>query len=534
MLGDRAREKLFKGIEIVAWAVASTLGPGGRNAVIQGVFHLPISTRDGVTVADKIQLKDPMENTGAQMIREAARKTNGSVGDGTSTSTFLAYGLIRAGIEAIKKEANPVELKVGIDEAVKKAQEIFKEKSQKVSSHDELVSVATISCANNKDLGEIVAKAYETVGENGLVTVQKASGNNIETKVVKGMELTKGFAVPHFITNTKRMEAVVKKPYVLILASKLTVSTQLRHILEHCHSEGRALFVLAHDYEADPMNTLLLNHTKEPPLVRSLAVKNPEYGDNREPFLADLSLLTGAKIYREEDNDIYPGEPIPTEYLGEAELIKAYQDRTVIQVAEPDEAKTADINVRIDEINALLEKTEMDYNKTKLLQRIQNLRGSHATIEVGAPTEIEKEDLYLRLEDAINSVRAAREDGIVTGGGVIQATTAAALEDVMPQDESSRTQGWKIVIEALKDQVVQIANNAGEIGEEVLKNILNSKDPNYGFNAATREYGDLYQAGIIDPASVAINSLKNAASIAGQVLLTETLIVNDPEDTENA
>ncbi len=519
---DEARKSLEKGIELVAKTAAVTLGPAGRNVVIEKKFGGPQSVRDGVTVVKEIELEDPLENQGAQLIKQVAISTNDAAGDGTTTATVLASAIVREGMRNLAAGANPVDIKRGIDKAVKLVVEEFKAMSKDVKSSRDIEQVATISAANDNEVGKMIAEAMDKVGRDGVITVEESKKLiDTELEVVEGMQFDKGFISPYFITDSERMEAVLEEPFVLCVDKKVNIPQDLVPVLEAVARSGKPLLLLAEDIEGEALAALVINNLRQ--VLKCAAVKAPGFGDRRKAMLQDIATLVGSQVVTEETGMKLADTTI--DQLGKARKAIISKDKTVLVAL--DSTKDA-VEARIKQIDAQMSETDSDYDKEKLQERKAKLSGGVAVIKVGAPTEAELKDRKLRLEDALNATRAAVEEGIVPGGGTSQLKASKKLEARLSEFEGAERLGAEIITQSLRKLTYQIAKNAGISGEVVVERVLNEKD-NIGFNAAVGQYVDMFEAGIVDPTKVSRTSLQNAASIAGQILLTDAVIVDIPE-----
>jgi len=519
-----ARTKLRKGVDKLANAVRVTLGPKGRNVVIDKKFGAPTVTKDGVTVAKEIELEDPVENMGAQMVREVASKTSDNAGDGTTTATLLAQAIVREGIKNVTAGANPMDLKRGIDASVLKVVEALKKLSRDVENQQEIAQVGTISANNDKEIGNLIADAMEKVGKDGVITVEEAKGLETTLEVVEGMQFDRGYLSPYFVTNAESMEAELESPYILIHDKKISTMKDLLPILEKTAQSGKPLLIIAEDIEGEALATLVVNKLRG--TLKVCAVKAPGFGDRRKAMLEDIAILTGGTVISEEKG--FKLENATISYLGTAKKVNIDKDNTTIVEGA---GKGDDIKKRINEIKMQIEKTTSDYDREKLQERLAKLSGGVAVLEVGAATEVEMKEKKARVEDALHATRAAVEEGIVPGGGVAFLRAMKAIEDFKGENED-QTIGVSIVLKALEEPLRQIVNNTGLEGAVVLQKVLDGKD-DFGFNAQTEQYENLYKAGVIDPTKVTRMALENAASVAALLLTTEAVVVEKPEDDEN-
>jgi len=521
-----ARGALKKGVDQLANAVKVTLGPKGRNVVIDKKFGPPTITKDGVTVAKEIELSDPVENMGAQMVREVASKTSDVAGDGTTTATILAQAIIREGLKNVTAGANPMDLKRGIDLAVKKVVEGLKEISKNVGDDKEKIAqVGAISANNDRDIGDLIANAMEKVGKDGVITVEEAKGTETTLEVVEGMQFDRGYLSPYFVTDAERMEAVLENPYILIHDKKISAMKDLLPILEKIAQSGRSLLVIAEEVEGEALATLVVNKLRG--TLRVCAVKAPGFGDRRKAMLEDIAILTGGQVISEEKG--YKLENATLSYLGTAERVTVDKDNTTIVQGA---GKKEDIKKRINEIKQQIEKSTSDYDKEKLQERLAKLSGGVAVLKIGASTEVEMKEKKARVEDALHATRAAVEEGIVPGGGVAYIRAMKKLDEIKVDNADQKT-GVDIIRRALEEPLRQIAINAGFDGSVVLNEVKSGKD-DYGFNAQTEKYENLTKSGVIDPTKVARIAIENAASVAGLLITTEATVVEKPEKKETA
>ncbi len=517
MYGETGRSQLLRGVNILADAVKVTLGPKGRNVVIEKTFGSPTITKDGVTVAKEIDIENKFENMGAQMVREVAQKTNDIAGDGTTTATVLAQAIYREGVKLVAAGHNPMDLKRGIDKAVTAAIEELKNISKPVKdSKKEIAQVGTISANGDSEIGKIIAEAMEKVGKEGVITVEEAKGLDTELETVDGMQFDRGYLSPYFVTNPDKMIADIEDPYILIHEKKIASMKDLLPILEKVAQGGKPIVIIAEEVEGEALATLVVNKIRG--TLQVAAVKAPGFGDRRKAMLEDIAILTGGRCIAEELG--IKLENVTLKDLGRAKKVQIDKDNTTIIDGA---GKQADIEARVKQIRAQIEETTSDYDREKLQERLAKLVGGVAVIRVGAATEVEMKEKKARVEDALNATRAAVEEGIVPGGGTALVRVLPALAKV--KDAKGEEQyGVEIVRKALESPLRQIADNAGEDGSIVLDKVMNGKDA-FGFNAATGEYGDLYKDGVIDPTKVTRSALQNAASVAGLLLTTEALVV---------
>jgi chaperonin GroEL len=516
-----ARDKMLRGVNILANAVKVTLGPKGRNVVIEKSFGAPRSTKDGVSVAKEIELADRFENLGAQLIREVASKTNDKAGDGTTTATVLAQAIVVEGLKSVAAGMNPMDLKRGVDKAVIKVVAEIKATSKKVTTNQEIAQVGAISANGDSEIGDMIARAMEKVGNEGVITVEEAKTAETELDVVEGMQFDRGYLSPYFITNADKMEAVLEDPQILLFEKKLSSLQPLLPVLEAVVQSGRPLLIIAEDVEGEALATLVVNKLRGG--LRVAAVKAPGFGDRRKAMLEDLAILTGAEVISEDLG--IKLENVTLEMLGRAKKVTITKDDTTI--VDGVGAKD-DIEGRIAQIKRQIEDTTSDYDKEKLQERLAKLAGGVAVIRVGGATEVEVKERKDRVDDALNATRAAVEEGIVPGGGVALLMASKAL-DGMTGDNADQTAGIAIVRRALQAPIRQIAENAGVEGSIVVGKILENNTASFGFNAQTEEYGDLVKMGVIDPAKVVRTALQDAASVSGLLITTEAAIVEAPK-----
>jgi chaperonin GroEL len=516
-----ARSALKRGVDQLADAVKVTLGPKGRNVVIDKKFGAPTITKDGVTVAKEIELSDSLENLGAQMVKEVASKTSDQAGDGTTTATVLAQAIVREGLKNVTAGANPMDLKRGIDMAVGAITEGLKKISRPVGGQKEIAQVGTISANSDSEIGNLIAEAMEKVGKDGVITVEEARGTETVLDVVEGMQFDRGYLSPYFVTDPEAMEAVLENPYILIHDKKISSMKDLLPILEKSAQSGRALLIIAEDLEGEALATLVVNKLRG--TLKIAAVKAPGFGDRRKAMLEDIAVLTGGTVISEEKG--FKLENTTLAYLGTAKRIAIDKDNTTIVEGA---GKSEDIKRRINEIKSQVEKTTSDYDKEKLQERLAKLSGGVAVIKIGAATEVEMKEKKARVEDALHATRAAVEEGIVPGGGTAYLRAVAHLDGLKPANADQKT-GIEIIRRAVEEPIRQIVGNAGLEGSVVVNKIKEGKDA-FGFNAATEEYGDMYTMGVIDPTKVSRVALENAASVSSLLITTEATIVEKPEE----
>jgi chaperonin GroEL len=520
-----ARNRMKKGVDTLANAVKVTLGPKGRNVVIEKKFGAPSVTKDGVTVAKEIELEDPIENMGAQMVKEVASKTADIAGDGTTTATVLAQSIISEGLKMVAAGANPMDLKRGIDKAVSLIVESLKSQSQTVGSDSKKIQqVATISANNDETIGKLIAEAFGKVGKEGVITVEEAKGTDTTVDVVEGMQFDRGYISPYFVTNSEKMEAELQNPYILIYDKKISNMKDILHILEKVAQGGRPLLIIAEDLEGEALATLVVNKLRG--TLKVAAVKAPGFGDRRKEMLTDIAILTKGIVISEEQG--YKLENADLSYLGTAASVTIDKDNTTVVGGK---GKKEDIMARVNQIKAQIETTTSDYDKEKLQERLAKLSGGVAVLYVGAATEVEMKEKKDRVDDALHATRAAVEEGIVPGGGVAYIRAIESLDvKVKGQLEDEQT-GMAIVRRALEEPMRILTANAGIDGSIVVQKIKDGKG-DFGFNARTEEYENLFKAGVIDPTKVSRVALENAASIAGMLLTTECVVADKPKKEE--
>lgn len=517
-----AREKLKKGVDALANAVKVTLGPKGRNVVIGKKFGAPQVTKDGVTVAKEIELKDPIENMGAQMVKEVASKTADIAGDGTTTATVLAQAIITAGLKNVAAGANPMDLKRGIDKAVIEVVKNLKALSREVGSdNDKIKQIATISANNDETIGSLIAEAMKVVGNDGVITVEEAKGTETDVKTVEGMQFDRGYLSPYFVTNTEKMIADMEHPLILIYDKKISNMKELLPILEPVVQNGKSLLIIAEDVDGEALATLVVNRLRGS--LKVVAVKAPGFGDRRKAMMEDLAILTGGQVISEERG--YTLENATLDMLGTAEKVEIDKDNTTIINGAGD---SADIKSRVAQIKAQMEATTSDYDREKLQERLAKLAGGVAVLYIGAPTEVEMKEKKDRVDDALAATRAAVEEGIVPGGGVALIRSIVNLEKMKGSNDDETT-GIAIVIRAIEEPLRQIIANAGGEGAVVVQKVREGKD-DFGYNARTDKYENLYEAGVVDPTKVTRIAIENAASIAAMLLTTECVIADEPEE----
>jgi chaperonin GroEL len=523
---ENARRALERGMDILAESVAVTLGPKGRNVVLEKKFGAPQIVNDGVTIAKEIELEDNVENTGVALIRQAASKTNDAAGDGTTTATVLAHAMVKEGLRNVAAGANPIELKRGIDKATNFLVEKIAEHARQVEDSKAIAQVGSISAGNDEEVGKMIASAMDKVGKEGVISLEEGKSMTTELEITEGMRFDKGYISPYFATDTERMEAILEEPYLLITDKKITLVQDLVPVLEQVARSGRPLVIIAEDIEKEALATLVVNRLRG--VLNVAAVKAPGFGDRRKAMLEDIAVLTGGQLITEDAG--LKLENTKLDMLGKARRITLTKDNTTI-VAEGNEAP---VKTRCEQIRRQMEETESSYDREKLQERLAKLAGGVAVIKVGAATETEMKDRKLRLEDAINATKAAVEEGIVPGGGTTLAHLAPQLEEWANANLTHEAlTGALIVSRALSAPLKRIAENAGVNGAVVAERVK-EKDFNVGYNASSNEFVDMFEAGIVDPAKVTRSALQNAASIAGMVLTTECIVVDKPEPKDNA
>ena len=524
--GVDARAALERGIDKLANTVKITLGPKGRNVVLDKKYGAPLITNDGVTIAKEIELEDPMENMGAALVREVATKTNDAAGDGTTTATVLAQALVREGMKNVTAGANPMVLRKGIQRAVDTAVESLIKNSRKVNGTDDIARVGAIS-AGDEVIGKLIADAMEKVTSDGVITVEESKSAETYCEVVEGMQFDRGYISPYMVTDTDKMEAVIDDALILITDKKISNIQELLPLLEQIVQSGKKLVIVAEDIEGEALTTLILNKLRG--TFSCVAVKAPGFGDRRKEMLRDIAILTGGEVITSElgldlkDTSIYQ--------LGRARQVKINKDNTIIVGGE---GAPSEIASRVAQIRAAIETTTSEFDREKLQERLAKLAGGVAVIKVGAATEVEMKEKKLRIEDALNATKAAVEEGIVTGGGIAFLGTIRDVEKLLADADGDERTGIKIVLKALEEPVRQIASNAGFEGAVVINNIKNSDKPGFGFDAATETYVDMFEAGIIDPTKVSRSALQNAASVASTILTTEAVVADKPDPKAEA
>jgi chaperonin GroEL len=521
-----AREGLKKGVDALANAVKVTLGPKGRNVIIGKSFGGPQVTKDGVTVAKEIELEDALQNMGAQMVKEVASKTNDLAGDGTTTATILAQAIVNEGLKNVTAGANPMDLKRGVDKAVKSVVEFLNKSAQTVgNSSEKIKQIASISANNDNDIGELITQAFEKVGKEGVITVEEAKGTDTYVDVVEGMQFDRGYLSPYFVTNSEKMEADLENPHILLYDKKISAMKDLLPILEPVAQSGKPLLIIAEDVDGEALATLVVNKLRG--ALKIAAVKAPGFGDRRKAMLEDIAILTGATVISEERG--FNLENTTLEMLGTSERVTIDKDNTTIVNGS---GKKDDIKARVNQIKAQIETTTSDYDKEKLQERLAKLAGGVAVLYVGAASEVEMKEKKDRVDDALHATRAAVEEGIVAGGGVALLRSRSKLDSLKANNDDEAT-GIQIISRALESPLRTIVENAGGEGSVVVSKVIEGKD-SFGYDAKSDKYVDLFKSGIIDPKKVTRIALENAASVAGMILTTECALVDIKEDTPAA
>lgn len=516
-----ARDRLKKGVDALADAVKVTLGPKGRNVIIDKKFGAPAITKDGVTVAKEIELAEPIENMGAQLVKEVASKTADNAGDGTTTATVLTQAIFNAGIKNVAAGANPMDLKRGIDKAVAAIVAELKSNSKAITTSKEIQQVATISANSDEEIGKMIADAMDKVGKDGVITVEEAKGTETEVRTVEGMQFDRGYLSPYFVTNTEKMEAELERPFILIYDKKISSMKELLPVLEPVAQSGKPLLIIAEDVDGEALATLVVNKIRG--ALKVAAVKAPGFGDRRKAMLEDIAILTGGTVISEERG--YKLENATVDYLGTAEKINVDKDNTTIVNGA---GAKEQIQARINEIKAQIEKTTSDYDREKLQERLAKLSGGVAILYIGAATEVEMKEKKDRVDDALHATRAAVQEGVVVGGGVALVRAASALDNLKGENEDQDT-GINIIRLAIESPLRTIVENAGGEGSVVI-NKIKENTGNFGYNARTDQYEDLFQAGVIDPTKVTRLALENASSIAALLLTTECVVADVKDD----
>ena len=519
--GDEARKALEAGVNSLADTVKITLGPKGRNVVLDKKYGAPLITNDGVTIAKEIELDDPFENMGAQLVKEVSTKTNDVAGDGTTTATLLAQAIIHEGLKNLAAGANPMVMKKGISKATTAAIEAMKANSQKVNGSDDIARVGAVS-SGDEAIGQLIAEAMEKVGHDGVITIEESKTADTYSEVVEGMQFDRGYITPYMATDMEKMEANLDDPYILITDKKISNIQELLPILEQVVQSGKKLLIIAEDVEGDALSTLIVNRLRG--TLNVVCVKAPGFGDRRKEMLEDIAVLTGGTVITSDMG--YELKEATMDMLGRARQVKVSKENTIIV----DGAGSADaIKARVNQIKSQIEVTTSDYDREKLQERLAKLAGGVAVIKVGAATEVEMKEKKLRIEDALNATRAAVEEGVVAGGGTIFVNVIPAVEALLSSVEGDEKTGVRIVAKALEAPIRQIAANAGLDGSVILEKVRTSGKTGYGFDAYKEEYCDMVSAGIIDPAKVTRSALENAASVSAMVLTTESLVADKPE-----
>ena len=518
--GDEARKALEKGVNTLADTVKITLGPKGRNVVLDKKFGAPLITNDGVTIAKEIELEDPFENMGAQLVKEVSTKTNDVAGDGTTTAVVLAQAIIREGLKNLAAGANPIILRKGIDKAVDAAVGELKKISKTVDSKKAIAQVASIS-AGDETVGQLISDAMEKVGKDGVITVEEGKTMNTELSTVEGMQFDRGYASAYMVTNTDKMEAVLDNPYILITDKKISSLQEILPIIEPLAQQGARLLIIAEDVEGDALAALIVNKLKG--VFNCVAVKAPGFGDRRKAMLEDIAILTGGTVITSDLG--YEFKDVTPDMLGHAAQVKVDKDNTTIVSGAGD---PANIKARVGAIKAQIAETTSDYDREKLQERLAKLAGGVAVINVGAATEVEMKEKKLRIEDALAATRAAVEEGIVPGGGVALLSTISALKELVATLEGDEKTGAQIILKAIEEPIRQIAKNAGLDGSVIVDKITSANSATYGFDALKNEYTDMVESGIIDPTKVTRSALQNAASVAATLLTTESVVTDIP------
>ncbi len=522
---DDARQRMVKGVNVLANAVKATLGPKGRNAVLEKSFGAPTITKDGVSVAKEIELKDKFENMGAQMVKEVASNTSDEAGDGTTTATVLAQAIIREGMKAISSGRNPMDVKRGIDKGVAAAIEELKKLAKPCKDSKAIAQVGTISANSDESIGKTIADAMEKVGKEGVITVEEGSGLENELEVVEGMQFDRGYLSPYFINNQQNQTSELEKPYILLVDKKISNIRELLPLLEGIAKAGRPLVVVAEDVEGEALATLVVNNIRG--ILKVGAVKAPGFGDRRKAMLQDIAVLTGGTVISDEVG--LSLEKATLNDLGEAKKVVIEKENTTIIDGA---GKQADIKARIESIRQQVEEATSDYDKEKLQERVAKLSGGVALVKVGAATEVEMKEKKARVEDALHATRAAVEEGVVPGGGVALVRVQKAIEKVETRNEDQQV-GVRILVRAVEEPLRQIVDNAGEDAAVVLNRVKEGKGA-FGYNAAADQYGDMIELGILDPAKVTRLALQNAASVAGLLLTTEVMVAEAPKEEEHS
>ena len=520
--GEEARKSLQKGIDKLADTVKITLGPKGRNVVLDRKFGSPLITNDGVTITKEIELEDPYENMGAQLVKEVATKTNDAAGDGTTTATLLAQALVREGMKNVAAGANPMALKKGVQKAVDVAVEALRENTKKVNGPADIASAATIS-AGDETIGKLIAEAMEKVTADGVITIEESKTAETYSEVVEGMQFDRGYISPYMVTDTEKMEAVIDDAYILITDKKISAIQEILPVLEQLVQAGKKFVIIAEDVEGEALTTLILNRLRG--TFTCVAVKAPGFGDRRKEMLRDIAILTGGQVISEELGLELKNTTL--DMLGRARQVKISKENTIIVDGL---GKSEDIKARVAQIRSEIDNTTSDFDREKLQERLAKLAGGVAVIKVGAATEVEMKEKKLRIEDALAATKAAVEEGLVAGGGVAMLNAMPAVEKLIASVEGDEKTGVRIVLRALEEPIRQIAANAGLEGSVIIDKIKRSRKVGYGFNAQDETYGDMMEFGIVDPTKVTRSALQNAASVAAMVLTTESLVSEEPKE----
>ena len=524
LYGEDARKKLLEGVNKLADTVKVTLGPKGRNVVLDKSFGAPLITNDGVTIAKDIELDDAFENMGARLVKEVSTKTNDVAGDGTTTATVLAQSMIKEGVKNVAAGGDPMAIKRGIDKAVNVAVEAIKEISSPVNGREDIARVASIS-ADNKEVGNLIADAMEKVSKDGVITIEESKTSETDVVVVEGMQFDKGYVSPYMVTDTEKMEAIIENPYILITDKKIENIQEILPLLEGLMQQSGKLVIIADDIEGEALSTLILNKLRG--VLNVVAVKAPGYGDRRKEMLQDIAILTGGEVITSEVGLELKNTTI--EQLGRAKQIKVQKENTIIVNGAGDKEQIAE---RIKQIKVQMEETKSSFDKEKYQERLAKIAGGVAVIEVGAATEVEMKDKKLRVEDALSAIKAAVEEGIVAGGGTAYVNVIPKVENLVKELNDDEKLGARIVLKALEEPVKQIATNAGLEPAVILENVKSNKE-GFGFDAANEEYVDMKKVGIVDPTKVTRSALQNAASIASMVLTTESIVTDKKEEKCN-
>ena len=519
--GDEARKALESGVNQLADTVKVTLGPKGRNVVLDKKFGSPLITNDGVSIAKEIELDDPFENMGAQLVREVSTKTNDVAGDGTTTATLLAQAMVREGLKNLAAGANPIVMKKGMAKAVEAAVSSIHAQSQKVNGSDDIARVGTVS-SGDAFIGKLIAEAMEKVSADGVITIEESKTAETYSEVVEGMMFDRGYITPYMVTDTEKMEAVIDDAYILITDKKISVISEILPLLEQLVQAGKKLFIIAEDVEGEALSTLIVNRLRG--TLNVVCVKAPGFGDRRKEMLQDIAILTGGQVISEELGLTLKDATV--DMLGRARQVKVTKENTIIVDGAGDKQAIAD---RVAQIRSQIGMTTSEYDKEKLQERLAKMAGGVAVIKVGAATETEMKEKKLRIEDALNATKAAVEEGIVAGGGTIYVNTIPAVTALLDQVEGDEKTGVQIVAKALEEPIRQIAANAGLDGSVILEKVRSSGKNGYGFDAYKEEYCDMIASGIVDPAKVTRSALENAASVSGMVLTTESLVADKPQ-----